>query len=302
MATRMACWGRLAAAIPSNWLVLEIGGGPDPWPRSDVLVERTPFDNTERAGNAVIDRPSLACDAEALPFGDKVFDFVFCAQVLEHADDPTKFLSEIQRVGKAGYLETPKAVRELLFGWPYHKWIVEQEARKLTLRPNNIPQVCGSFFHELQVPEWVHFVRMNHELLNNMLRWEGRIDFEVASPRDYCAVRGSDKVLQGNTLWPNPRAADRPSWGSILAFSLGEGVIARLKRVLRYFQRTRSGAARRAVELSSLLVCPSCHGVLERPPSGYRCGACGVDYATKGGIPHLLPTRLDPRGSRAGTQ
>jgi len=38
----------------------------------------------------------------AMPFPDKSFDFVYCAHVLEHVDDPIRACREIMRVGKRG--------------------------------------------------------------------------------------------------------------------------------------------------------------------------------------------------------
>ena len=44
---------------------------------------------------------------QKLPFKDKEFDYVICAHVIEHVNDPIMFKSEIERIGKAGYIELP---------------------------------------------------------------------------------------------------------------------------------------------------------------------------------------------------
>ena len=61
------------------------------------------------------DRPFLLADGGALPFVDNAFDYVIAIHVVEHADDIAKFLGELSRVARAGYLETPSAVGEHLF-------------------------------------------------------------------------------------------------------------------------------------------------------------------------------------------
>src|SRR5690606_38396715 len=52
----------------------------------------------------------LFFDGENIPFEDDRFDFVLCAEVLEHCLDPVKLLSEMKRVLKADgilYLTVP---------------------------------------------------------------------------------------------------------------------------------------------------------------------------------------------------
>jgi len=57
------------------------------------------------------------------------------------------FFKEIARVGKRGYIETPNEIREILFGWPFHKWIVDKDDNGLVLRENDAKQIFGDFFH-----------------------------------------------------------------------------------------------------------------------------------------------------------
>ena len=57
-------------------LVLEIGSGDNPKPRSDVLCDRIPEDDTQRGGAIVLDRPFIAADGQYLPFADKSFNYI----------------------------------------------------------------------------------------------------------------------------------------------------------------------------------------------------------------------------------
>ncbi len=57
------------------------------------------------------------CDHEPYPFGDQEFDFVICSQTLEDVRDPIWVCSEINRIGKAGYIEVPSRLEEQSWGW-----------------------------------------------------------------------------------------------------------------------------------------------------------------------------------------
>ena len=78
--------------IRATDLVLEIGSGNNPNPRSDILCDRYIHDNNQRAGEfaAVIDRPLVVADGYRLPFKDKTFDYVICSHILEHMEGPAK--------------------------------------------------------------------------------------------------------------------------------------------------------------------------------------------------------------------
>jgi hypothetical protein len=65
-----------------------------------------------------------------LPFKDKEFDYVICAHVMEHVNDPISFKKEIERIGKSGYIELPTRLNDnMVFGCDEeifgHKWWCE---------------------------------------------------------------------------------------------------------------------------------------------------------------------------------
>ena len=66
----------------------------------------------------------MVCDIQQLPFPDQRFDYVICAHVLEHVKGPISACRELQRVGKAGFIETPTLMKDALFSWAkgMHKW------------------------------------------------------------------------------------------------------------------------------------------------------------------------------------
>ena len=114
--------------IRSSDRVLEIGGGHNPHPRSNVVVDKFADNNEHRSGDIKVykNQTFIEADGQNLPFRDKEFDFVFCCQVLEHVDDPASFLSEQFRVAKRGYIDTPSLLGENLFPKASHKWALHE--------------------------------------------------------------------------------------------------------------------------------------------------------------------------------
>jgi SAM-dependent methyltransferase len=84
--------------------VLEVGGGHRPHPRANVVVDKFIHNNFHRSGDLKVlkNQVFLEADGENLPFSDKEFDYVICSHVLEHVENPEKFLSEQFRVAKRG--------------------------------------------------------------------------------------------------------------------------------------------------------------------------------------------------------
>lgn len=115
--------------------VLEVGGGHNPHPRSNVVVDKYVDDNTHRSGDIKVlnNQQFLNADGEHLPFKDKEFDYVICNQVLEHVENPAAFLKEQFRVAKRGYIETPSLLGEHLFPKQSHKWVLLEVNDELVL-------------------------------------------------------------------------------------------------------------------------------------------------------------------------
>lgn len=133
-----------AARLPVGARVLEIGGGNDPHPGSDLIVDKFPDDNFHRAGKGNIFRGGefvmqmpdgtkqtgtrqlniMQGDVVDLPFADKEWDFVIAKDVLEHVEDVEQAFREISRIGKAGLVDVPRFASEWL--WPQgemHKYV-----------------------------------------------------------------------------------------------------------------------------------------------------------------------------------
>lgn len=173
--------------IAPNDRVLEIGSGNRPHRRSNVLCDRYVDDNSERAGgNAIVidKRPFVVADAAALPFEDKSFDYVIASHVLEHVDDPAKVASEMMRVAKAGYIETPSELSEHLFGWSFHKWMVHREGTTLVFRKRTRDSDFGEYFHRASTTD-VHFAEFIDQHYDDFyVRYEWRDTIDIRIERD----------------------------------------------------------------------------------------------------------------------
>jgi hypothetical protein len=168
---------------PATGLVLEIGSGDNPNPRSNVLVDRfVGSDNRERGGDLVVDRPFVVADAHQLPFKDGAFAYAICSHILEHMDDPAQFAAEIQRTCDAGYIQSPSEIAERLFHWSFHRWYVNMVDDTLVLHPKEPEEPFGELFDYLYEynPAYYFFQRSMPDLFWIEREWHrGDLKVEV---------------------------------------------------------------------------------------------------------------------------
>ncbi len=191
---------------PKTGLVLEIGSGDNPNPRSNVLVDRfLGSDNRERGGDLVVDRPFVVADAHHLPFKDGAFAYAICSHILEHMDDPVQFASELRRTSAAGYIQSPSEIAERMFHWSFHRWYVNLVGDTLVLHPKEPAEPFGELFdylHEYN-PAYYFFQRSMPELFWTEREWRGeslKVEVHATSPlplKDPEALRELTRPRQG---------------------------------------------------------------------------------------------------------
>jgi len=127
--------------------VLDVGGGHVPFPRANVIVEKFPekkydFFPSERGAPVVIPEGAklIKADATDMPFKDKEFDFVVCAETINHVKNPIGVCKEIIRVGKRGYMEVPGPLFEIFASHPQHLHICLWDGKTLRFVRNHWPQ------------------------------------------------------------------------------------------------------------------------------------------------------------------
>ena len=238
-------------SVPSDGLVLDVGGGAAHDPRADWVIDLEPWERrnwfyTERG-----ERPDFhdripagqwvqrdICDPEPWPFSDGQFAFAVCSQTLEDVRDPVLVCREMMRVARAGWIATPAAVTELTrgvesphwCGWHHHRWLVEVHDGALTFLAKP---------HHIHSPLWPS-VRSPRRLRRGALdhlsyTWDGPF---VASEEIIIEVADIDRRLEGiiraaASADPVGAATLRLrgiAWSSYLGARRAAGVVAALPR------------------------------------------------------------------------
>lgn len=269
---------KLRLSVPRDALVLEVGSGDSPYPRSDVLLDLTMSNHERVGGRTVADRPLVLGLIERLPFRDKAFDFVIASHVLEHSADPCAFLGELQRVAPAGYIETPSFWVERVQPMHMHRLEVGLEVRgrdrKLLIRQKSAPvpdHVLASQFSALLVDR-SGFGRLAPTVWVTQYFWEGEIKFEILNPETKIEWQPPPEVTRAGFDDPRP---------PLRRF---------LKRAAQKLRRSKE------INLTELLRCVDCHhqhleGDVKE--GSLSCPSCGRQFVITDGIPHMHPQRRE---------
>ena len=178
--------------IPEGAKVLDIGSGPAPFPNATVLCERYLDDTVHRCGKVITKGlPVVQADVSALPFSDKKFDFVYCAHVLEHVENPIQACKEMMRVGKRGYLETPNFMKDALFCYAelmHHRWHTIAAGNTVFFFEYTNRQLKGirsSAWNDLIWSKYRNRFQDalldNMDLFNTMFLWEDKFEVQVVT-------------------------------------------------------------------------------------------------------------------------
>jgi SAM-dependent methyltransferase len=176
--------------------VLDVGGWASPFNRANWVLDSEPYDTRGYYGKVGLP-PSQGwgpeqftrerwvqrdiCAREPWPFEDKFFDLAVCSQTLEDVRDPLFVCSELLRVARAGYIETPSRVAETCRGWEsrriaglsHHRWLVDISGNhvQFTMKYHIIHEDF-----ELSFPP-AYFRRLKPEDRIAALFWEGSFTF-----------------------------------------------------------------------------------------------------------------------------
>ena len=245
---------------PAEGLVIEVGSGQSPHPRSDLVVEKYLSDDFERGFAVSFARPLVVGDGHALPLADGCATYAIASHVLEHATDPERFAAELSRVAAAGFVQLPSRLAELTFGWPFHPWLVDLEPDGTLVFQERDGQRAPAGEHFHQSFEHSPFLRLwwnaHRSQWHHSVEWRGELKVRQAagtSRAEQTAVfdlDGTTRVLRGaaarGTLPPLP---------------------AGLWRLLR---------------------CPEDRAELHREGDVAACGGCGRRYPIVAEVPVLV--------------
>lgn len=169
-------------------------------PSANVLVDRTDW------SSKFPDKKFVVHDLNdlPLPFEDNEFDFSFCSHILEHIKDPVKFLSEVTRISKSGYIEVPSPLIDNLVSGndahdPFgHKWwcFFDDVENRLVLRPRrHIVQTTVS------IPELNMLYPFFRPSFVLELYWEDSIDLGMGNEVYFYEEKMYDLKNANITTW-----------------------------------------------------------------------------------------------------
>lgn len=270
-------YGVVKIPISKDALVLEVASGARPYWRSNVLLDKFVLDNSERSGDVTVDRDFVVADVNKLPFKDKAFDFVIARHVLEHLPEPENFLRELERVAKAGYIETPSSISEDMGGWDCHLWDVDVEDNKLKMiskskEPNSqlkkIPKLFGA-------KDWDSFANEHRSVFYTSYFWKDKINFEIINNGLI------SKDLESTNTTFNIEQMRQYFWSRCSIKRKIKILIHKLRRTL--FSKNKT------YNLVDLLGCIKCKGaVCEKSGGGLVCKECGNEFKYIDGVPIML--------------
>ncbi len=258
--------------VPASAVVLEVGSGGNPYFRANVLIDAYEATRERHYVPLVVDRPTVLGFVENLPFKDKAFDFVIASHVLEHSADPKRFLSELERVAKAGYIEVPDAFMERLNPYLDHRLEITERDGRLVIRKKTAwradPELAELYEHRAFKVIAEKAIPMHPFEFHVRYYWSNKICYKILNDGD-------------DASWPPPLSnltdPKTSSRAKVQAY-----VLNLIRRVFSQNNRNHT------LDLVSLLRCPECQiGSLFREKKHLHCVACEASYEVVNGIPRL---------------
>ena len=159
-----------------NLKILDLGcSSKNYWPEANHYADLDDF--SEEFNKLNLKYTQIKKDHK-LPFKDKEFDYVILSHVLEHVPNLIEFISEIERISKAGYIELPTKLNDnLVFGCDEddigHKWWFEYDDIKNTLVYS---KKIGAFVKFVTVGQIWKFEKFFADSLFIQTYWEDKIN------------------------------------------------------------------------------------------------------------------------------
>jgi len=269
--------------ISRDSLVLDIGSGNQPFFRTNVACEKYPYDSSERGGTFLNIVPTVVGDAQRLPFKDKAFDFVVASHVLEHVPYPELMVAELQRVAKAGYIETPSRIAETIMGKCFHRWIVEDKDNKLIFSEEHFSDEQRDIWPKIyefankSIP-FQYFMLKNEATLSTKYLFMNEIAFEVNRHESL----GNLNIVKSTPQSKLPQ--------NINSFMSKKQKMKKLFLKL-FLSITSKKRFNKTEDLFSLLQCPLCQkgdvNYVDSNKQSLKCSYCDETFPIISGMPWL---------------
>ena len=264
---------RYFVPVKKTDLVLEVGAGGNPYPRANVLLDAYTETRERHWTPLVSDRPTVIGFAENLPFKDKTFDFVIAAHVLEHSAHPEKFLSELQRVAKSGYIEVPDAIMERLNPYKDHRLEITKRDGALKIKkkkswsPNE--ELVELYENKVKLPVTELLIPKKPFDFHVRYFWDDEIKFDIINH-------------EVDAEWEAPEDN-----GKKIVVTAKAKMRERARTVLRFLlsQNTRNNN----LNITHLLRCPSCLGTIKSHSTENKlaCNGCNKSFKIDKKLIHM---------------
>ena len=268
---------RLYVPVDAQDLVLEVGSGGNPFPRSNVLLDAYEVTRERHYQPLIADRPIVLGMVEDMPFRDNAFDFVIACHVLEHSTDIVAALRELQRVARAGYIECPDAFLERINPYKDHRYeVTERDGDLVTRRKYSWirdPELVELYEHKVKKSgKWLGHLRQNPFAFHVRYFWS----------RDKGGIRHVDLTPVDKRSAPfKPEPENQPAPN--ISPTLRSRITTSVRSVLSQTGRNQ------AIDLSKLLRCVSCrHPGLTKSLGILTCEKCGRTYSANP-TPEMFP-------------
>jgi len=217
---------------------------------------------------------------EALPFRDNCFDFVIASHVLEHSAEPELFLLELQRVAKAGYIETPDAFMERINPyWDHRSEVTVRDGvllvrKKSSWKPDSeLVELYEEFTKPLITTS---VIPSNPFPFHTRFYWKDKIAYQILNQ-------------EADANWVPPEMLNTTRVHLSLRARLGRFGLIVARLLLSQKRRNRQ------IQLVDLLQCPACRSNnLAWNDDFVACNNCGYLYDVVADVPSMM-TRHRPR-------
>jgi len=166
-----------------NWKILDIGCGFSANTYATVVCDILDLSNVYK------DKEFIQLNDKKLPFKDKEFDFVTASHVLEHVDDISYLIKELERVSSKGYIEVPTKLEDnLVFeNKKAHIWHFAFDDLTNQLIINNKLQYFEPVLTVASIKNLYNYFK---DSLVLELNWEESIEFKIEKKN----LKTNDKI------------------------------------------------------------------------------------------------------------
>lgn len=164
--------------VGKNDLVIDIGSGDKPFWRANVFFDNLSLDNLQRSTYENTIRTIgnfINGDITKTKFKNNAFDFSYCSHVLEHVERPDLAIKEIMRISKAGYIEVPNGIVDLINPFYSHLWFVFLDKNKLSFYRKS------EKLHDILSKNSVDYIPLLNKIGKPFIRfyWKNKINYEI---------------------------------------------------------------------------------------------------------------------------